>query len=133
MTFGRILLAAAAALTIGVGAAQAERIFSPEGTWVTNCGESKYQIDLCGKRGDAICAKMVWADDSQLGQRLKQYVGKSDVLEVPRIANQTWRGKLEWQGHVVRGTIDLTDEDNIHIKGCNGAVCQTVELIRVGK
>lgn len=130
MTFGRTLLAAAAALTIGVSAAQAERIYSPEGTWVTNGGESKYEISLCG-RGDAICAKMVWADDSALGQKLKQYVGKTDVLEVPRTGNQRWYGKLEWQGHVVRGTIDLTDENNIHIKGCNGAVCQTVELIRV--
>ena len=133
MSFGRILLAAVAAMAIGVGAAQAERIYTPEGTWVTNGGESKYAIELCGKGGDAICAKMVWADDSALGQRLKQYVGKTDVLEVPRIGNQRWRGKLEWQGNVVRGTIDLTDENNIHIKGCNGAACQTVELIRVSK
>jgi uncharacterized protein (DUF2147 family) len=133
MTFGRILLAAVAALTIGVGTAQAERVHNPEGTWVTNGGESKYKIELCGKNGDAICAKMIWADDSALGQKLKAYIGREDIMEVPRIANQTWRGKLEWQGNVVRGTIDITDENNIHIKGCNGAVCQTVELIRVGK
>ena len=84
MTTGRVLLAAVAALSIGVSSAQAEKIYSPAGTWVTNGGESKYQIDLCGKRGDAICAKMIWADDSALGQRLKQYLGKTDVLEVPR-------------------------------------------------
>ena len=131
MKFGRVWLAAVAAMAIGVSAAQAETIHNPEGTWVTNGGESKYQIELCGKRGDAICAKMIWADDSALGQRLKQYVGKTDILEVPRTGNQRWYGKLEWQGHVVRGTIDITDANNIHIKGCNGAACQTVELIRV--
>ncbi|HEY9010413.1 MAG TPA: hypothetical protein VIN06_05300 [Devosia sp.] len=131
MTIARTLLAATAALFIGAGAAQAEAIHSPEGKWVTNGGESKYEISLCGKRGDAICAKMIWADDSPLGQRLKANIVKTDILEVPRTGNQRWYGKLEWQGHVVRGTIDLTDANNIHIKGCNGAVCQTVELIRI--
>lgn len=133
MTFGRILLAAVAALGIGVGAAQAEQIFSPAGTWVTNGGELKYSIELCGKRGNSICAKLVWADDSTLGQRIKQYVGKDAMIEIPRTGNQRWYGKLEFQGQVGRGTLDLTDENNIHIKACNGAACQTVELIRVKK
>ncbi|RYE88303.1 MAG: hypothetical protein EOP19_01840, partial [Hyphomicrobiales bacterium] len=61
MIFGRILLAVVTAMSIGVGAAQAEQIFSPAGNWVTNGGESKYAIELCGKRGDAICAKLIWA------------------------------------------------------------------------
>jgi len=133
MTFGRILLAAAAAMTIGASAAQAEQIFSPAGTWVTNGGESKYVIELCGKRGDAICAKLIWADDSALGQRIKTYVGKDAMIELARTGNQRWYGKLECQGQVGRGTLDLTDENNIHIKACNGAACQTVELIRTKK
>ena len=130
MNFARILLVAAAAMAIGVSAAQAEQIHNPEGTWVTNGGESKYQIDLCGKRGDAICAKMVWADDSALGQKLKTYIGKDALIEMARTGNQRWYGKLDLQGNVARGTLDLTDENNIHIKACNGAACQTVELIR---
>ena len=129
----RILVAATTILTLGVGAAQAERIYSPAGQWVTNGGESKYEISLCGKKGDAICARMIWADDSALGQKLKTYVGKDAMFEVPRTGNQRWYGKLDFQGNVVRGTLDLTDENNIHIKGCNGAACQTVELIRIGK
>lgn len=133
MTIGRIVLAAVAALGIGMGAAQAAQIFSPAGTWVTNGGESKYAIELCGKRGDAICAKMIWADNSDLGQKLKTYVGKDAMLELARTGNQRWYGKLDFQGHVARGTLDLTDENNIHIKACNGAACQTVELIRIKK
>ena len=35
--------------------------------------------------------------------------------------------------YVERGTLDLTDENNIHIKACNGAACQTVDLIRTKK
>jgi uncharacterized protein (DUF2147 family) len=126
----KTVLAALTAVTMSAGIAHAATIHSPEGVWVTNGGESKYQITLCGD-GDDICAKMIWADDSALGARLKQYVGKDAVIEVPRIGDQRWRGKIDWQGNVVRGTIDITDASNIHIKGCNGAVCQTVELIKV--
>ena len=133
MTIGRFLLAAVAALGFGVTAAQAEKIFSPAGTWVTNGGESKYAIELCGKRGDAICAKLIWADDSALGQRLKTHIGKDTMLELARTGNQRWYGKVEIAGNIARGTLDLTDENNIHIKACNGAACQTVELIRVKK
>ena len=100
MTFGRIFLAAVAAMTIGASAAQAEQIFSPAGTWVTNGGESKYAIELCGKRGDAICAKLIWADDSALGQRIKTYVGKDAMIELARTGNQRWYGKLQFQGQV---------------------------------
>lgn len=131
MTFGRTLLAAVTALTIGVGAAQAAQIFSPAGTWVTNGGESKYTIELCGKKGDAICAKLIWADDSALGQKLKSFIGRDAMIEMARTGNQRWYGKLDLQGNIARGTLDLTDENNIHIKACNGAACQTVELIRV--
>jgi uncharacterized protein (DUF2147 family) len=127
------LIAAVALLTLGAGAAQAERIYNPAGTWVTNGGESKYQIELCGKRGDAICAKMIWADDSALGQKLKTYVGKDAMLELARTGNQRWYGRLDFQGHVARGTLDLTDENNINIKACNGAACQGVRLIRISK
>lgn len=133
MTFGRILLAAAAAMTIGASAAQAEQIFSPAGTWVTNGGESKYAIELCGKKGDAICAKLIWSDNSALGQKLKTYIGKDAMIELARTGNQRWYGKLDLAGNVARGTLDLTDENNIHIRACNGAACQTVELIRTKK
>jgi uncharacterized protein (DUF2147 family) len=131
MSISRIVLAVAASMAMAAGAAQAETIHSPEGTWVTNGGESKYAITLCGKRGDSLCARMVWADDSDLGRKLKTYVGKDTLLEMARTGNQRWYGKIDFQGNVARGTLDLTDADNIHLKACNGAVCQTVELIRV--
>ena len=133
MTIGRILLAAVATLSISMGAAQAEQIFSPAGTWVTNGGESKYAIELCGKRGDSICAKLVWADNSDLGNRLKTYIGKDAMIELARTGSQRWYGKVDLAGNVARGTLDLTDENNIHIRACNGAACQTVVLIRVKK
>ena len=62
-----------------------------------------------------------------------QWSGQSAniLLEMARTGNQRWYGKIDFQGNVARGTLDLTDADNIHLKACNGAVCQTVELIRV--
>jgi uncharacterized protein (DUF2147 family) len=131
MIISRTLLTAAMLACLGAGAAQAETIHSPEGTWVTNGGESKYAITLCGKRGDSLCAQMVWADDSDLGRKLKTYVGKDTLLEMARTGNQRWYGKIDFQGNIARGTLDLTDADNIHLKACNGAVCQTVDLLRV--
>lgn len=123
---------AAAVLAIGLGAGQAAGVtlYSPAGTWVTNGGESKYELRLCGD-GDDLCAVMTWANDSDLGRKLKPFVGQNMVLEAPRIGDQLWRGRLTWQGHTVRGNIELRDRNTIHIKGCNGAVCQTVELLRV--
>lgn len=131
MNIAGTLLSAAMAVMLTTGAAQADTIHSPEGTWVTNGGESKYAITLCGKRGDSLCARMVWADDSSLGRKLKTYVGKDTLIEMARTGNQRWYGKIDFQGNIARGTLDLTDANNIHIKACNGAVCQTVELIRV--
>ena len=93
---------------MATGAALAETIHSPEGTWVTNGGESKYAITLCGKRGDSLGARMVWADDSDLGRKLKTYVGKDTLLEMARTGNQRWYGKIDFQGNVARGTLDLT-------------------------
>jgi uncharacterized protein (DUF2147 family) len=121
---------AVAVLGICAGQAVAAPIHSPAGIWITNGGESKYELTLCGD-GDDLCAKMIWANDSELGQKLKPYLGTEMLVNAPRIANQVWRGKMNVQGNVVRGNIELRDANNIHIKGCNGAVCQTVELIRV--
>jgi uncharacterized protein (DUF2147 family) len=128
-TFLRAVSAAAIATLVG-GQAMAATIHSPVGIWVTNGGESKYELTLCGD-GDDLCAKMIWVNDTALGQKLKPYLGEAMLVTAPRVATQKWRGQITLQGHTVKGSIELRDANNIHVRGCEGALCQGVELIRV--
>jgi uncharacterized protein (DUF2147 family) len=126
----RIMLAAVTALTMSAGVAGAASVNSPEGIWITNGGESKYEIKLCGD-GDDLCAKMVWVNDTALGQKLKPYMGENLLLTAPRVANNKWRGQITMQGRTVKGSIELLDAKNIHVRGCEGMLCQGVELLKV--
>ena len=112
------------------GPALAGTIHSPAGLWVTNGGESKYELTLCGD-GDDLCAKMVWVNDTELGQKLRPYLGEAMLVTAPRVATQKWRGQITLQGRTVKGSIEILDANNIHVRGCEGALCQGVELIRV--
>lgn len=114
------------------GPAMAATIYSPAGIWVTNGGESKYELTLCGD-GDDLCAKMIWVNESELGQKLKPYLGEAMLVMAPRVATQKWRGQITLQGRTVKGSIELLDADNIHVRGCEGMLCQGVELIRVSE
>lgn len=127
-----ILRAVSAFAAVGMfaGPAMAAPIQSPAGIWVTNGGESKYELTLCGD-GDDLCAKMIWANDSELGQKLKAYVGEAMLVTAPRVATQKWRGQITLYGRTVKGSIELRDANNIHVRGCEGLLCQGVELIRV--
>lgn len=126
----KALLVAAMAAGAGGQALAAGKIHSPAGLWVTNGGESKYELTLCGD-GDDLCAQMVWANDSELGRKLRRYVGEHMLVTAPRVATQKWRGQITIQGYTVNGSVELLDADNIHVRGCQGMLCQGVELIRV--
>ncbi|MHB1104583.1 MAG: DUF2147 domain-containing protein [Devosia sp.] len=119
-----------AVVTLFGGEALAATIHSPAGTWVTNGGESKYELTLCGD-GDDLCAKMIWVNDTELGQKLRPYLGEAMLVTAPRVATQKWRGQITLQGRTVKGSIEILDANNIHVRGCEGALCQGVELIRV--
>lgn len=127
-----ILRAFSVVAVAGVLASQAlaATIHSPAGTWVTNGGESKYELTLCGD-GDDLCAKMIWVNDSELGQKLRPYLGEAMLVTAPRVATQKWRGQITLHGRTVKGSIEIVDANNIHVRGCEGALCQGVELIRV--
>lgn len=127
-TIARMLPAAVAAALFGP--AMAATIHSPAGVWITNGGESKYELTLCGD-GDDLCAKMIWANDSTLGRKLKRYVGEHMLVTAPRVATQKWRGDITIQGVTVNGSVEILDADNIHVRGCSGLLCQGVELLRV--
>jgi uncharacterized protein (DUF2147 family) len=122
--------AAAALVLLLAGPALAAPIHSPAGIWVTNGGESKYELTLCGD-GDDLCARMIWVNDTELGQKLKPYLGEVMLVTAPRVATQKWRGQITLHGHKVKGSIELRDANNIHVRGCEGVLCQGVELIRV--
>src|SRR5690606_7175948 len=124
------LAALAAGMLLVVPALAAAPLHSPAGTWVTNGGESKYEIRLCGD-GDDLCAKMVWVNDTPLGQKLKPYLGESLLITAPRVANQKRCGTLTVQSQTMNGRYEPTEANNSHFRGCAGALCEGVELFRV--
>lgn len=126
----RALLAAAVVAGAGGPALAAGQVHSPVGIWITNGGESKYELTLCGD-GDDLCAQMIWANNSELGRKLKRYVGEHMLVQAPRVATRKWRGQITIQGFTVNGSVEILDADNIHVRGCQGMLCQGVELIRV--
>lgn len=128
-TISKTMLAAVA-MVAWVGQPMAGTIHSPAGIWITNGGESKYELTLCGD-GDDLCAKMIWVNNSELGQKLKPYLGEAMLVTAPRVATQKWRGRITLQGQTVNGSVEILDANNIHVRGCAGALCQGVELIRV--
>ena len=66
------------------------KLNNPAGIWVTDGGESKYELTLCGD-GDDLCGKLIWSNDNDLGTKLKPYIGQMMLVNAPRVANQEWR------------------------------------------
>ncbi len=128
-TIAKTMLAAAV-IAAWAGPSVAATIHSPAGVWITNGGESTYELTLCGD-GDDLCARMIWTNDSTLGRKLRRYVGEHMLVTAPRVATQKWRGAITIQGVTVNGSVEILDADNIHVRGCSGMLCQGVELIRV--
>lgn len=110
--------------------AVAASLHSPSGTWITNGGESKYKLTLCGD-GDDLCGILVWLRPDARNEATEKYLNKMLLNAAPRVASQKWRGQVSVAGRNFNGSITLLDANNIHIRGCEGALCQGIDLIRV--
>ena len=102
---------------------------NPVGTWQTTSGESRYQVSYCGN-GEQICAVLTWLrEDARTPENLA-YLNTLVVNgAVPASANQ-WKGKVSYDGQTFSGSMTLTGENNMQIKGCK-IICKSLSFERI--
>ncbi|ESR23440.1 hypothetical protein N177_3508 [Lutibaculum baratangense AMV1] len=112
-------MAMAAAVTLA-GAISASAA-GPEGTWLTESGETKVKIAPCG---GGLCGDIVWLQaptpNAQVGTRL---------LTMSASGNGSWSGELfnYKDGKTYRGKLSLESENRIKLSGCvlGGLICRS--------
>lgn len=117
---------AAATLALTLAAAPAFAIAAdPTGTWQADDGKSRYKIVNCG--GGALCARLIWLRDKDDVNR--RYLNQVIVTGTQSSANK-WTGTVKHAGDTYSGTMVMTGEDSLKVKGCQGVFCKTVRLSR---
>ncbi len=114
----RMLLVAAATFAMGLGTAHAA---GPQGTWLTESGETKVKIQPCG---GGLCGDIVWVQ----GDKGQPYVGKRMLTMQPDGSN-AWSGKLTnyKDGKTYTGKLSMQSDNKIKLSGCvlGGLFCRS--------
>lgn len=128
MTF--LKTTAALVLAIGLAAPAAAQDLSPEGTWQTTTGESRYAVSLCGD-GTELCAKLTWLrDDAKTPENLA-LLNKLVVQGAKEVEENKWRGTVKYDGHSVDGSVTLVSADQMQLSGCQLVACKKVDFVRL--
>jgi uncharacterized protein (DUF2147 family) len=119
---------AAALMTLGLLATPALAA-DPTGTWQSTTGESRYQVSYCGEGGQ-LCAKLTWLrDDARTAENLA-YLNRNVVQAAPAGEN-SWKGKVAYDGDVYSGSLTMVSADALKLKGCKGMFCQSMNFVRL--
>lgn len=119
---------AAALITIGLMATPAAAA-DPTGTWQSTTGESRYQVSYCGEGGQ-LCATLTWLrEDARTAENLA-YLNRNVVHAVPAGEN-SWKGRLAYEGDVYAGSLTMVSADAFKLKGCKGMFCQSMSFVRL--
>jgi uncharacterized protein (DUF2147 family) len=120
---------AAAALLLGFAAPSFAADLTPVGTWQTTTGESRYAVNFCGD-GTQLCAKLTWLrPDAQTPENLA-LLNKTVVSGAVPVAANSWKGRVQYDGRTVAGSVTLVSEDQMQLRGCQ-LVCKNVGLVRL--
>lgn len=118
----------AALLSIGLMATPALAA-DPTGTWQSTTGESRYAVSYCGDGGQ-LCAKLTWLrEDARTAENLA-YLNRNVVQAVPAGEN-SWKGKVAYDGDVYSGSLTMVSADALKLKGCKGMFCQSMSFVRL--
>lgn len=115
-----------AASTLPVNAGE----LSPVGTWQTKGGESRYEISYCGQ-GDQLCARLTWLAPSARTADNLPYLNKYVVKNARPSGQNTWKGRVRFQGQTIGGKMRLVSPDTLKLNGCKLIFCKTLEFKRV--
>lgn len=96
-------------------AAMAGRI---AGQWQMKDGYSDYEVTMCGPDGTSVCVKAVALRGKADTPKNRPYLNQYIVSEAKQTGANTWKGKLRLYGQTADGTILMSDDDHVTIKGC---------------
>lgn len=120
----RLSMAAAAALLIGCGAAQAQDI---GGTWQRDTGASRVRFAKCG---EALCGTISWLKDANGPAK----VGQRIFYDMKPNGAGKWSGSAfnPEDGKTYSGTMALSG-DTLTTSGCvmGGLICRSVKWSKV--
>lgn len=101
---------------------------SPEGIWQPSNKESRYKITYCGDDNTKLCGVVDWIQPEHQTAENKQLIGTYLFSELPRRAQNKWRGNITLRGHTIRGNVTQISPDNLKVKACMLIWCEEVIL-----
>ena len=123
-TIGAAAIVVALAATSSLASAA-----SPVGTWQTTSGESRYRVSYCGD-GHQICAVLTWLRPDARTPENVQYLNTYVVNGANPVAENRWKGKVRYEGETYSGSMTLTGDDTMQLKGCK-LLCKTLNFERI--
>jgi len=121
---------AAVFLTIAVSSHALAGGLSPEGFWQQSNGDTRVKVTLCGD-GTELCAKLTWlSEKAKTPENLKDLNGYV-VTEAEKTTDNAWKGEVHFNGQSAEGTIKLTGQNTIEVKGCKLGLCRSVKFQRI--
>lgn len=103
---------------------------SPEGAWQQSNGDTRVKVTLCGD-GTELCAKLTWlSEKAKTPENLKDLNGYV-VSEAEKTTDNAWKGQVHFNGQSAEGTIKLTGQNTIEVRGCKLGLCRSVKFQRI--
>jgi uncharacterized protein (DUF2147 family) len=125
-SFAVAFIAAALAATPALPSLAAD----PTGTWQSKTGESRYSVTYCGD-GTQLCAKLTWLREDARTEENLAYLNRYVVKGATPTGENSWQGNLAYEGDVYEGKVEMTDANEMSLKGCQGMFCKSMNFIRL--
>lgn len=104
--------------------------YSPVGSWKVSTGESRYKIYSCGDKGD-ICVTLIWLNNASRTPENLKLLGHNVVKHAKPNGPNSWSGIISLNGNKYSGTMTMTGENSMILKGCVSFICQTYYFNRL--
>lgn len=128
MNFGKSLVVAAFGLGLLVQPAVSGDV-SPVGTWQQSTGETRVNVTMCGD-GTQLCAQLTWLSEEARTAENAAHLNTLVVSGAKPVADNTWKGKVQFAGQSATGKIELVSPNTIKLSGCK-LICKTFNFQRI--
>lgn len=100
------------------------------GVYQTTDRKMDYELRHCGADESRLCVRLLAARGSALTGKVKPWVGRDVVSDARATGANRWKGKLQYAGHTVDGTLKLMPGEKFVMSGCTMVVlCADITLI----
>jgi uncharacterized protein (DUF2147 family) len=133
--------------TLFGAAAQAQEGGQPGGIWLTQAGDAKVKVSICG---GGICGVIVWLRepiDPETGKPAiddknpNPALAKRPMIGLPLFRGMRPAGPNKWSGQIYNAddgktyasSLSVTGADSLRVEGCIGALCGGETWTRAGR